>query len=146
MPYFASYLHRVNFCHRNSLGLSGVVSLILSGCSRFALSSVCVGSPVVLGFLPFVGSFVCGFSPPAGILMFAVPTYSFFLILIFYCYSITVVCLFSRSLHPTQAEPPPSPTSTLALDFVHVSFIVVPVIPSPHCPLSTPPCPLLDCS
>ena len=29
----------------------------------------------------------------------------FFLILILYCYSITVVCLFSPSLHPTPAEP-----------------------------------------
>ena len=29
-----------------------------------------------------------------------------FLILIFYCDSITVVCLFSPSLHPTPAEPP----------------------------------------
>ena len=27
----------------------------------------------------------------------------------------------------------------LPFDFVHVSFIVVPVIPSPHCPLPTPP-------
>ena len=48
----------------------------------------------------------------------------------FYCYSITVVCLFSPSLHPTPAEP----TSLLHLHpppwFVHVSFIVVPVIPS----------------
>ena len=59
-----------------------------------------------------------------------------------YCYSITVVCLFSPSLHPTLAEP----TSTLPLDFVHVSFIVVPVIPSSHCPLPTPPWLLLDCS
>ena len=61
-------------------------------------------------------------------------TFLFFLILIFYCYSITVVCPFSPSLHPTPADPPPSPTSTLPLDFVHVSFIVVPVIPSSHCP------------
>ena len=53
-----------------------------------------------------------------------------FLILIFYCYSITVVYPFSPSLHPTPAEPPPSPTSTLPLDFVHESFIVVPVLPS----------------
>ena len=69
-----------------------------------------------------------------------------FLILILYCYSITVVCLFSPSLHPTPAEPPPSPTSTLPLDIVHVSFMVVPVIPFPHCPLPIPPWPLLDCS
>ena len=47
---------------------------------------------------------------------------------------------------PTQPNPPPSPTSTLPLDFVQVSFIVVPVIPSPHCPLPTPFWLLLDCS
>ena len=40
---------------------------------------------------------------------------------------------------PPQPKLPPSPTSTLPLDLVHVSFIVVPVIPSPHCPLPTPP-------
>ena len=62
-----------------------------------------------------------------------------FLLLLFNfcCYSITVVCLFSPSLYPTpppQWNPPPSPTSTLPLDFVHVSFIVIPVIPSSHCP------------
>ena len=54
---------------------SVVWSLIsLSGCSTFALSYVCVGSLVVLGFLAFGGSFVGVFSPPAGILMFAAPT------------------------------------------------------------------------
>ena len=53
----------------------------------------------------------------------------------FYCYSITVVCLFSRSpTTRTQLNLPLTPTSTLPLDFVHVSFIVVPVIPSSHCP------------
>ena len=31
--------------------------------------------------------------------------FSFFFVLFFYCYSITVVCLFSPSLHPTPAEP-----------------------------------------
>ena len=37
------------------MGLSDVVSLIsLSGCSRFALSSVCLGSLVVLGLSPLV--------------------------------------------------------------------------------------------
>ena len=72
---FASCLCRANFYGRNSMGFSGVISLIsLSGCSKFALSSVCVGSLVVLGFLPFGGSFVGGFSPPAGILMFTAPT------------------------------------------------------------------------
>ena len=35
---------------------------------------------------------------------------------------------------PPQVNPPPSPISTLPLGFVHVSFIVVPVIPSSHCP------------
>ena len=64
----------------------------------------------------------------------------------FYCYSITVVCIFSPSLHPTPSEPTSPPTSTLPLDFVHVSFIVVPVNPSPYCPLPTPLWLLLDCS
>ena len=54
-----------------------MVSLIsLSGHSRFALSSACVGSLGVLGFLPFGGSFVGGFSPPASMLIFAATTYS----------------------------------------------------------------------
>ena len=61
-----------------------------------------------------------------------------FICLNFYCYSITVVCIFSPSLHPPQPNPPPIPASTLPLDFVHVSFIVVPVILSHHCP-SPPP-------
>ena len=56
----------------------------------------------------------------------------------FYCYSITVVCLFSPSLHPTTSEPTSLPQSPLSLDFVHVSFIVVPVN-SLHCPLRTLP-------
>ena len=62
----------------------------------------------------------------------------------FYCYSITVVCLFSPSLRPPQLNPPPYPTSTLPLGFFHVSFIVVPVIPSSHYPPN--PRLLLDCS
>ena len=49
--------------------------------------------------------------------------------------------------HPSQTHlPPPSPTSTLPLGFVLVSFIVPPENPSPHCPLPTPLCLLLDCS
>ena len=57
------------------------------------------------------------------------------------------LCAFSPHLSTSpQPNPSPSPTSTLPLHFFHVSFIVVPVIPSPHCPLPTPPCPLLDCS
>ena len=35
--------------------------------------------------------------------------YHFFFFKIFYCYSITIVCLFSASLHPTPAEPPSLP-------------------------------------
>ena len=72
---FASYLCRVNFYGRSSEGFSGVVPLIsLSGCSRFALSSVCVGSLVVLGFLPSGDSVFGRFSTPVGILMFTAPT------------------------------------------------------------------------
>ena len=47
---------------------------------------------------------------------------------------------------PPQPNSPPSPASTLPLDFVHVSFIVVPVNPSSHCPLPTPLWLLLDCT
>ena len=67
----------MNFYVRNSVGFSGEVSVIsLSGHSRFALSSVCVGSLVVVGIFPFGGSFVGSFSPPSSIIMFAAPTYS----------------------------------------------------------------------
>ena len=55
-----------------------------------------------------------------------------------YCYSITVVCNFSPSLHPIPAKPTSLPHLYPPLDFVHVSFIVVPVIPSPHSPLAIP--------
>ena len=55
------------------------------------------------------------------------------------------LCAFSpHPSTPPHPNTPPSPTSTL--DFVHVSFKVVPVIPSPHCPLPTPLWLLLDCS
>ena len=47
-----------------------------------------------------------GLVPPQGLESL---TNFFFLILIFYCYSITVVCLFSPSLHPTPAKPPSLP-------------------------------------
>ena len=50
--------------------------------------------------------------------------------------------MYAFSPHPStppQLNPPPSPTSTLPLGFVHVSFIVVPVIPSSHCPPPPPP-------
>ena len=61
--------------------------------------------------------------------------FTFFLIFkLFYCCSITVVCIFSPPLYLTSPNPPPSPASTLPLGFVHVSFIVVPENPSPHYP------------
>ena len=44
-----------------------------------------------------------------------------------------------------KLNPPPSSASTLPHDFVHVSFLVVPVNRSPHCPLPTPLWLLLDC-
>ena len=51
----------------------------------------------------------------------------------FYVFFIVIqlqLCAFSpHPSTPPQPKPPPSPTSTLPLDFVHVSFIVVPVIP-----------------
>ena len=65
--------------------------------------------------------------------------------LLFICFLIFIVIqlqLYAFSPHPStppQLNLPPSPTFTLPLDFVHVSFIVVPVIPSPRCPLPTPP-------
>ena len=65
---------------------------------------------------------------------------NFFLLLFNYS------CVPFLPIPPPQLNPPPSPTSSLPLDFVHVTFIVVPVIPSPHCPLPTPPWRLLDCS
>ena len=47
---FANCVCRVNFYGRSSVAFSGMVSLIsLTGCSRFALSSICVVSLVVLG-------------------------------------------------------------------------------------------------
>ena len=47
--------------------------------------------------------------------------FSFLFLKLFYCCSITLVCIFS----PPQPNPPPSPASTLPLGFVHVSFIVL---------------------
>ena len=48
--------------------------------------------------------------------------------------------------NPPQPNPPPSPASTLPLDFVHVSFILIPENCSPHYPLPIPLWLLLDCS
>ena len=61
--------------------------------------------------------------------------YCWVLWLLFFKFFIVIqlqLCAFSP--HPsTPPQPnPPSPISTLPLDSVHVSFIVVPVIPSPH--------------
>ena len=62
----------------------------------------------------------------------------------FYCYSITVVCLFSPSLHPTPAKP-------TSLPHLHPPPWFCPcVLYSSSCnplfPLSPPPRLLLDCS
>ena len=68
--------------------------------------------------------------------------------LVFYCFSSTIISICPPSL--PYSSPILTPTfECIPFGFVHVSFIVVhvvPVIPSPHCPLPTPPCPLLDCS
>ena len=81
------------------------------------------------------------------ILFFASVVYSFFLFLIFFLFGsfkkkfiVIQLQLSAFSPHPStppQANPLPSSTSTLCLDFIHVSFIVVtenpsPTIPSPH--------------
>ena len=50
----------------------------------------------------FTGPCAIHWAPPARVICWLFSF--FFLILIFYCYSITVVCLFSPSLHPTPAE------------------------------------------
>ena len=65
----------------------------------------------------------------------------FLLFFNFYCYSITAVCLFSPSLHPTPAKPPPSPTLTIPPRFcpcvLHNSSYnpLFPLSP-PHSPLA----------
>ena len=65
-----------------------------------------------------------------------------FCLLYFFFFLISIVIqlqLYAFSPYPSippQLNPPPSPTSTLPLDFVAVSFIIVPVIPSPHFPLA----------
>ena len=72
--------------------------------------------------------------------------YLFIYFKLFYCCSITVVCVFSPPLPSPHPNPPPSLASTLSLGFVHVTFIVVSENPSPHCPLPAPLWLLLDCS
>ena len=71
-------------------------------------------------------------------------TFSFFLI--FIVIQLQLYAFSPYASTPPQLNPPPSPTSTISPNFVHVSFIIVPAIPSSHCPHPTPPWPLLDCS
>ena len=60
----------MNFYGRDSMRFSGVVSLIsLSGCSRFALFFYLSGLSCCTWVLLVGGSFVGGFSPPAGLLV-----------------------------------------------------------------------------
>ena len=66
---------------------------------------------------------------------------SFFLILILYCYSITVVCLFSPSHHPTPANPTSLPHLYRPSWFcpsVLYSSSSIPLspLPPPHSPLA----------
>ena len=65
--------------------------------------------------------------------------------LFFYCYP-SQLSPFSLSLPPHLSYPYLPPLISPPLGFVHVSFIVVPVIPSSHCPDPTHPWLLLHCS
>ena len=58
---------------------------------------------------------------------------SIFFLKIFIVIQLQLYAFSSHPSTPPQLNPPPSPTSALPLDFVHVTFIVV--IPSSHCPL-----------
>ena len=67
----------------------------------------------------------------------------------FYCYSITVVCLFSPSLHPTPAEPTSLPHLHPPPWFcpcVLYSSSCNPLFPLSPAPPTPPPWLLLDCS
>ena len=77
---------------------------------------------------------------------FPISVQSLFSFLIFIVIQLQLCAFSPHPSTPPQPNLPPSPTSTLPLDFVHVSFTVVPVIPSPNCPLPTPPWLLLDYS
>ena len=57
-----------------------------------------------------------------------------FIIIIYFLNYFIVVQLQLSAFYP-HPNPPPSLASTLPLGFAHVSFIVVPENPSPHCPL-----------
>ena len=63
------------------------------------------------------------------------------IIIIFLIFIVTQLQLYAFSPHPStppQLNRPPSPTSPRPRGFVHVSFIVVPVLPSSHCPAPGP--------
>ena len=62
-----------------------------------------------------------------------------YLFLIFIVIQLQLSAFSPHPSNPPQPNPPPSSASTLPLDFVHVSFIVVPVIPSPHVSSPLPP-------
>ena len=51
----------------------------------------------------------------------------FFFFLIFIVIQLQLSAFSTHPSTPLQPNPPPSPTSTLPIDFVHVSFIVAPV-------------------
>ena len=58
-------------------------------------------------------------------------SYIYIYIYIYLIFIVIQLQLYAFSPHPStppQLNPPPSSTSTLPLDFVHVSFIVAPVI------------------
>ena len=63
-----------------------------------------------------------------------------------YFYSVTIVCIFSTSLQSNPASPTSLPHLYPPNYFVHVSFIVAPIDPSPHYTLPTPLWLLLQCS
>ena len=63
---------------------------------------------------------------------------SFYFILFYFFIQLQLSAFSPHPSTPPQPVLPPSPTTTLPLDFVLVSFIVAPIDPSPHYPLPTP--------
>ena len=61
-------------------------------------------------------------------------------------YSVTIVCIFSPSLHPTPVNPTSLPHFYPPPWFCPSAFVVAPVDTSPHYPLPTPLWLLLHCS
>ena len=78
--------------------------------------------------------------------LFCFVFFLFFFFLIFIVIQLQLSAFSPYPSTPPQPIPPPSLTSTLPLGFVHVSFIVAPIDPSPYYPLPTPLWLLLDCS